>query len=301
MAGNGRLRHWQGREGSALLRMVAAPGAGCASCHDIRFKLVCNCGRAVVALVRFANNCTTALRSLQFLGVSGCIPDYCASSKTKWLKQLGPGLIEHIRAECEHRLRDLTRAAHASLFDPLLNDLFAGRFDSGAADGFASLSRPLRHGAPCASAADSTSSPARSGDRLPPPTCHLHAETKAPLASRLSTPAAAAPPCLPFSAKVGCGCPSPNAHISTNISSAARACFAFGSSRFIAGPLCHSQPLPLLYPLSSSQNIGMHPASRADRRDDFGLKRRQEMETVSRFELRRAASVCGLSGRKAPD
>ena len=181
-----------------MLRMIPAPGAGCASCHDIRFKLVYNCGRAVVALVRLANNCTTALRSLQFLGVSGCIPDYCASSKTKWLKQLGPGLIEQIRAECEHRARALTRAAHASLFDPLLNDLFAGRFDSGAADGFASLSRPLRHGAPCASAADSTSSPARSADRLPPPTCHLHVVTKAPLASRLSTPAVAAPPCLPF-------------------------------------------------------------------------------------------------------
>ena len=123
MADNGRLRYWLGREGSGLLRMVAAPGAGCASCHDIRFKLVCNCGRAAAAFVRVANNCTTALRSLQFLGVSGCIPDYCASSKTKWLKQLGPGLIEQIRAECEHRLRDLTRAGHASLFDPLLNDL----------------------------------------------------------------------------------------------------------------------------------------------------------------------------------
>ncbi len=67
MAGNGRLRHWQGREGSSLLRMVPAPGAGCASCHDIRFKLVCNCGRAAAAFVRVANNCTTVLRSLQFL------------------------------------------------------------------------------------------------------------------------------------------------------------------------------------------------------------------------------------------
>ena len=38
MAGNGRLRLRPGREGSSLLRMVAAPGAGCASCHDIRFK-----------------------------------------------------------------------------------------------------------------------------------------------------------------------------------------------------------------------------------------------------------------------
>ena len=144
MAGNGRLRHWQGREGSSLLRMVPAPGAGCASCHDIRFKLVCNCGRAVVALVRLANNCTTALRSLQFLGVSGCIPDYCASSKTKWLKQLGPGLIEQIRAECEHRLRDLTRAGHASLFDPLLNDLLQP--DSTVPPPMASLHSHVRFG-----------------------------------------------------------------------------------------------------------------------------------------------------------
>ena len=28
MAGNGRLRHWLGREGGSLLGMVAAPGAG---------------------------------------------------------------------------------------------------------------------------------------------------------------------------------------------------------------------------------------------------------------------------------
>ena len=39
MAGNGRLRQRLGREGSSLLRMVPAPGAGCASCHDIRFKI----------------------------------------------------------------------------------------------------------------------------------------------------------------------------------------------------------------------------------------------------------------------
>ena len=76
----------------------------------------------------------------------GCIPDYCASSKAKRLKQLRPGLTERSRAECEHRVRALMRAARASLFERLLNDLFAGRFDSGAVDGFASLSRPLRHG-----------------------------------------------------------------------------------------------------------------------------------------------------------
>ena len=51
MAGNGRLRHWLGREGSRLLRVAPAAGAGWASCHDIRFKLVCNCGRAAAALV----------------------------------------------------------------------------------------------------------------------------------------------------------------------------------------------------------------------------------------------------------
>ena len=57
-------------------------------------------------------------------------------------------MTEQSRAECEQRLRALTRPAHASLFEPLLNDLFAGRFDCAAADGFASLSRPLRHVAP---------------------------------------------------------------------------------------------------------------------------------------------------------
>ena len=110
----------------------------------------------------------------------GCSPDSCASGKAKGLKQLRPGLIARSRAECEHRVLALTRAARASLFERLLNDLFAGRFDSGAADGFASLSGPLRHGAPCASAADSTSSPARSADRLPPPTSLSMLQQKLP-------------------------------------------------------------------------------------------------------------------------
>ena len=127
----------------------------------------------------------------------GCSPDYCASGKAKGLKQLRPGLIARSRAECEHRWRALKRAAHASLLEPLLNDLFAGQFDSAAADGLASISRPLRHGAPCASGADPTSSPARAVDRLPPPSCHLHVATAATLASHPSTAAVAAPPCLP--------------------------------------------------------------------------------------------------------
>ena len=130
----------------------------------------------------------------------GCSPDSCASSKAKRFKQLRPGLIARSRAECEHRVRALTRAAHASLFEPLLYDLFAGRFDSGAADGFASLSGPLRHGAPCASAADSTSSPARSADRLPPPTSLSMLQQKLPwqLPWQLTfqLPPVAAPPCL---------------------------------------------------------------------------------------------------------
>ena len=127
----------------------------------------------------------------------GCSPDYCASSKAKGLKQLRPGLIARSRAECEHRVRALTRTADASLIEPSLNDLFAGRFDSCAADGLASISRPLRHGAPCASAADPTSSPARAVDGLPPPSCHLHVATAATLASHPSTAAVAALPCLP--------------------------------------------------------------------------------------------------------
>ena len=73
MAGNGRLRLRLGREGSSLLRMVAAPGAGCASCHDIRFKLVCNCGRAAAVFVYVQHNCTAKSGSLQLLGIPGCI------------------------------------------------------------------------------------------------------------------------------------------------------------------------------------------------------------------------------------
>ena len=136
MAGNGRLRHWLG---SRLLRMVPAPGAGCASCHDIRFKLVCNCGRAAAAFVYVPHNCTSILRSLRFHGISGCIPDYCVSRKAKSLKQLRPGLIEQSRTERGQRVRDLTRPAHASLFERLPNNLFAGRFDSAAADGVTRL------------------------------------------------------------------------------------------------------------------------------------------------------------------
>ena len=74
MAGNWRLRLRLGREGSSLLRMFPAPGTGCASCNDIRFKLVCNCGRAAAALVRLANNCTTEFRSLQVLEFPICVP-----------------------------------------------------------------------------------------------------------------------------------------------------------------------------------------------------------------------------------
>ena len=51
-------------------------------------------------------------------------------------------MIEQSREECEHRLRALTRAAHASLIEPLLNELVAGRINSAAADGFASISLP---------------------------------------------------------------------------------------------------------------------------------------------------------------
>ena len=197
MAGNGRLRQRLGREGSSLLRMVPAPGQ---DVHHVMI-FVSNC---------FATAAGPRLRwfvlrtiVLQNRGVcsswycQGCSPDYCASSKAKGLKQLRPGLIAQSREECEHRWRALTRAADASLIEPSLNDLIAGRFDSSAADGLASISRPLRHGAPCASGADPTSSPARAVDRLPPPSCHLHVATAATLASHPSTAAVAAPPCLP--------------------------------------------------------------------------------------------------------
>ena len=62
--------------------------------------------------------------------------------------------------------------------------------DSG--DGFASLSLPLRHGSPCASAVQSISSPVHTLDRLPSRTFHLHVAT----ATLPLTPAAKASPCL---------------------------------------------------------------------------------------------------------
>ena len=189
----------------------------------------------------------------------GCSPDYCASSQAKGLKQLRPGLIARSRAECEHRVRALTRAAHASFFEPLLNDLFAGRFDSCAADGLASISRPLRHGAPCASAADSTSSPARAVDRLPPPSCHLHVATAATLASHLSTPAEAAPPCLLSQQTSPADALPPNAHISSTISSAPRTNFAFASSRFIACPFAILNPYSSSTPFHPHKTLGCTP------------------------------------------
>ena len=69
----------------------------------------------------------------------GCIPDYCVSSKAKALKQLRPASTEQSRTERGQRVRDLTRPAHASLFERLPNILFAGRFDSAAADGVTRL------------------------------------------------------------------------------------------------------------------------------------------------------------------
>ena len=135
MEGNGRLRHWLGKGASSLLCLVPAAGAGCASCHDIRFKLVCNCGRAAAAFVYVPHNCTSILRSVQFHGISGCIPDYCVSSKAKSLKQLRPASTVQSGKERGHGVRGLTRPAHASLFERLPNNLFAGRFDSAAAVG----------------------------------------------------------------------------------------------------------------------------------------------------------------------
>ena len=76
MAGNGRLRQRLGREGSSLLRMVPAPGAGCVKWHGIHLKSVCSCGMAAAALVRLAHNCTTKAGRLQLLGIPGGISEW---------------------------------------------------------------------------------------------------------------------------------------------------------------------------------------------------------------------------------
>ena len=226
MAGKGRLRQRLGREGSSLLR-VAPPRRG----QDVHYVMIFVSNWFATAAGPRLRWFVLRTIVLQNRGVcsslysQGCSPDSCASGKAKGLKQLRPGLIARSRAECEHRVRALTRAAHASLFEPLLNDLLQA--DSTAPPPMASLSRPLRHVAPCASAADSTSSPARSADRLPPPSSHLHVATKAPLAAHLSTPAEAAPPCLLSQQRSA-----------ADALSSPRTNFAFGSFRFIARLLC---------------------------------------------------------------
>ena len=78
MAGNGLLRQRLGREGSSLLRMVPAPGAGCVKWHGIHLKSVCSCGRAAAALVRLAHKCTTKAGRLQLLEIPGCISEWGA-------------------------------------------------------------------------------------------------------------------------------------------------------------------------------------------------------------------------------
>ena len=76
MAGNGRLQHRLGREGSSLLRMVPAPGGGCEKWHGIHLQSVCSCGRAAAALVRFAHNCTTKSGRLHYVEIPGGISEW---------------------------------------------------------------------------------------------------------------------------------------------------------------------------------------------------------------------------------
>ena len=256
MAGNGRLRQRLGREGSSLLRKDPAPGQ---DVHQVMI-FVSNCF-ATAAGPRLLGSFVLRTIVLQNRGVcsswysQGCSPDYCASGKAKRLRQLRPSLIAQSRAECEHRLRALTRAAHASFFEPLLNDLFAGRFDSCAADGLASISRPLRHGAPCASAADSTSSPARSADRLPPRASHLHVATKASLASHLSTHAVAAPPCLPSQQRSAADAlPPQRPHLGKHLLGRARMSCLRLIPFHCGPPLLFSTPTPRLPPFNLTKH-----------------------------------------------
>ena len=68
------------------------------------------------------------------------VPGYlCVSSKAKSLKQLRPASTVQSGTERGHGVRGLTRPAHASLFERLPNNLFAGRFDNAAADGVTRL------------------------------------------------------------------------------------------------------------------------------------------------------------------
>ena len=98
MAGNGRLRHWLGGEGSSLLRMVPAPGGGWAKWHGIHLKSVCSCGRAAAALIRLAHKCTTKAGRLQLLGIPGASRNggafltcsegqYCQQLSELWFRQ----------------------------------------------------------------------------------------------------------------------------------------------------------------------------------------------------------------------
>ena len=81
MAGNGRLRHWLGREGSSLLRVAPRAGGRMGKMAWHSFESVCSCGRAAAALVRLAHKCTTKAGRLQLLGIPGCISEWGSVSE----------------------------------------------------------------------------------------------------------------------------------------------------------------------------------------------------------------------------
>ncbi len=106
MAGNGLLRQRLGREVSSLLR-VAPPRRG----QDVHYVMIFVSNWFATAAGPRLRWFVLRTIVLQNRGVcsslysQGCIPDYCASSKAKRLKQPGPGLTERSRAACRHRQR----------------------------------------------------------------------------------------------------------------------------------------------------------------------------------------------------
>ena len=71
------------------------------------------------------NNRTMPLAPCQRIAARGRMPDYCASSKARTLKQLRPGMTEQSRAECEYRQRApfalLIPFSSSTLFHPQEN------------------------------------------------------------------------------------------------------------------------------------------------------------------------------------
>ena len=96
------------------------------------------------------NNRTMPLAPCQRIAARGRMPDYCASSKARTLKQLRPGMTEQSRAECEYRQRApfalLIPFSSSTLFHPQENwDAPMQGKRASALSNWAALCAPAQH------------------------------------------------------------------------------------------------------------------------------------------------------------